>query len=430
MKMDTVISVKNVSKKFKLYNSPKDRLKEAFHPRRKKYHQDFWALRDISFDVPKGTTMGIIGQNGCGKSTLLQIICGILRASSGHVKTNGRISALLELGAGFNPDFTGRQNVYMSGALKGFTKKEMDERFDDIVSFANIGDFIEQPVKTYSSGMYVRLAFACAVNVDPDILVIDEALAVGDDMFKRRCYRKLEDFKEQGKTILFVSHSLGTITSICDRAVLLDKGKIVQIGKPKDVVNTYSKFLAEREDAYAKRVVAEKNKKKKQEDERIQKPREASASEYRFGTGEAELVDVKIVNKKSGPVTILEFGENYIVKAKAFFKKDMEEPVIGFMVKTLSGLEIFGTSTLISDRSIGPVKAGTVVEAEFEYKMHLNPGSYSLTSSIAEFTSTDRLFHDRRMDVIVFKVIGIPKSYGLFNMDTSIRLKIYNEHKK
>lgn len=421
MKMDTAISVKNVSKKYKLYNSPKDRLKEAFHPRRKKYHRDFWALQDISFDVPKGTTMGIIGQNGCGKSTLLQIICGILQASSGHVKTNGRISALLELGTGFNPDFTGRQNVYMSGAVKGFTKKEMDERFDDIVSFADIGDFIKQPVKTYSSGMYVRLAFACAVNVDPDILVIDEALAVGDDMFKRRCYRKLEDFKKQGKTILFVSHSLGTITSMCDRGVLLDKGKMVQVGKPKDVVKTYNRILHEREEALAKRLGSDKN----QKDERFQKPEAVSMSECRFGTGHAELLDIKILNKKGASVIVFVTGENYLIDVTAVFRKDVEAPVIGFTVKTLNGVEVFGTSTFIANCPIGPVKAGTIVKAEFEQKMQLNPGSYSLTLAIAELVcDNSRIFLDRRMDVIVFKVIAKKASYGLVNVDTAVRLTV------
>ncbi len=242
MKMDTAISVKSVSKKYKLYNSPKDRLKEAFHPRRKKYHKDFWALRDISFNVPKGTTIGIIGQNGCGKSTLLQIICGIVQPFSGHVNTNGRISALLELGAGFNPDFTGRQNVYMSGAVKGFTKKEMDERFDDIVSFADIGNFIEQPVKTYSSGMYVRLAFACAVNVDPDILVVDEALAVGDASFQRKCFERMKQLKAK-KTILYVSHAIPSVRLFCDQVIWLDKGHIVNIGHPIEVTNQYLKYI-------------------------------------------------------------------------------------------------------------------------------------------------------------------------------------------
>jgi len=354
-----------------------------------------------------------------GKSTLLQIICGILRASSGHVKTNGRISALLELGAGFNLDFTGRQNIYINGAVKGFTKKEMDERFDDIESFADIDDFIEQPVKTYSSGMYVRLAFACAVNVDPDILVIDEALAVGDDMFKRRCYRKLEDFKKQGKTILFVSHNLATVTSICNRAAVLDKGKMVEVGKPKNVVKTYNRILHEIEETLAKRLRSDKN----QKDERFQKPEALSMSECRFGTGHAELLDIKILNKKGESVIVLVTGENFIIDATAIFKKDIEAPVIGFTVKTLNGLEVFGTSTFVADCPIGPVKAETIVKAEFEQKMQLNPGSYSLTLAIAELgCNNSRIFLDRRMDVIVFKVIAKKASYGLVNMNTAVRL--------
>jgi len=423
MKMDTAISVKNVSKKFKLYKSSKDRLKEAFHPRRKKYHQDFWALQDISFDVSRGTTMGIIGQNGCGKSTLLQIICGILRASSGHVKTNGRISALLELGAGFNPDFTGRQNVYMSGAVKGFTKKDMDERFDDIVSFADIGDFIEQPVKTYSSGMYVRLAFACAVNVDPDILVIDEALAVGDDMFKRRCYRKLEDFKKQDKTILFVSHSPATITSMCDCVVLLDKGKIVQIGNSRNVVKTYSKMLAAREETYVKKLKGNDNQKSvKQEDERLQKPVDASDSECRYGTGEVAIRKFEIFNEDGDPVTVIETGKRYIFKTTVLFKKNVMEPAIGISILTLTGIEIFGTSTEVSSYSMGPVKANTLIVAEFDQVITLNPGSYAVNVSVAEFVSHQRVFLDRRLDMLTFKVIGNAESYGLVNMNVKISI--------
>ncbi len=250
MNNNIAISVKNISKIYKMYRSPSERFKELLHPFNKKYHQEFQALKNINLDIQKGTTFGIIGQNGSGKSTLLQIITGIIRPTSGTVKVKGRVSALLDLGAGFHREFTGRENVFMQGILMRISRQEMERQFDEIVSFADIGDFIDQPAKTYSSGMYARLAFATAINVNPDILIIDEILAVGDAMFQHRCHRKLEEFQNLGKTIIFVSHSLGVITKICNRAILLDRGNILETGNPEDLVNTYKKLSEEREKQY------------------------------------------------------------------------------------------------------------------------------------------------------------------------------------
>jgi len=237
------VSVQNVSKKFRLFGSPKDRLREALHPFKRKYHHEFWALKDISFEVPRGMTFGIVGRNGSGKSTLLQIICSVMRPTSGTVSVNGRVSALLELGAGFNPEFTGRENVLLKGAIMGFARSEMEERLPLIENFADIGEFIDQPVKTYSSGMFVRLAFAAAINVDPDILIVDEALAVGDAKFQHKCYNKFLEFQKKGKTILFVSHSTDAIVRHCDCAVLLENGKLLESGEPKTVTNYYLDLL-------------------------------------------------------------------------------------------------------------------------------------------------------------------------------------------
>jgi len=237
------VSVQNVSKKFRLFNSPKERFLEVLHPFNKKYHREFWALTDINFEVAKGTTVGIIGRNGSGKSTLLQIICSILRPTSGIVTTNGRISSLLTLGAGFNPEFTGRDNVLMNGALMGFSREEMKERLPAIEAFADIGEFIDQPVKIYSSGMFVRLAFAAAINVDPDILVVDEVLAVGDAKFQHKCFNKFFEFQEADKTILFVSHNIDAVIRHCDHAILLEKGRIIEKGEPKTIGNYYTDLL-------------------------------------------------------------------------------------------------------------------------------------------------------------------------------------------
>lgn len=242
--MDNIaISVKNLSKKYHLYESPKHRLKEALHPFRKKYHHDFWALKDVSFEAKKGETVGIIGKNGSGKSTLLQILSGVLQPTKGEAVVNGRVSALLELGTGFDPAFTGRQNVYMNGALMGLTRKEMDKRFQAIAGFADIGEFIDQPVKTYSSGMYVRLAFAAAINVNPDILIVDEALAVGDIAFRNKCMARINEMRDRGTTILFVSHDLGTLQMICNGAVWLNNGQIVSVGDPIAVCQEFYAFM-------------------------------------------------------------------------------------------------------------------------------------------------------------------------------------------
>ncbi len=250
MNNNIAIRVENLNKIYKMYRSPSERFKELLHPFKKKYHQEFQALRDINLDIKKGTTFGIIGQNGSGKSTLLQIITGIIRPTSGTVRVKGRISALLELGAGFHREFTGRENVFMQGMLMRMKREEIEKHFDEILSFADIGEFIDQPVKTYSSGMYARLAFATAINVNPDILIIDEILAVGDDTFQRRCHSKLEEFKNSGKTIIFVSHNLSEISKICNRAILLDRGNILDDGNPEDLVYAYNELSAEREKQY------------------------------------------------------------------------------------------------------------------------------------------------------------------------------------
>ncbi|WKZ32190.1 MAG: ABC transporter ATP-binding protein [Thermodesulfobacteriota bacterium] len=418
----TAIRINNVSKSYRMYPAPADRMKELLHPFGKKYHKDFWALRDVSLEVPKGTTFGIVGQNGSGKSTLLQIIAGILSPTTGSVEVSGRISALLELGAGFNKEFTGRENVFLQGAMRGISREEMEEKFDSITAFADIGHFIDQPVKKYSSGMYVRLAFACAINIDPEILIVDEALAVGDAMFQRRCYRRLEEFQKSGKTILFVSHNVGTVTSICTQAMFLDRGRVVCMGSPKEVVNAYSKALAEREAEYARKMsggkdAAATNWTEDGEDERVE-----GTGEFRFGAGGAELKEIELLNGNGEPTTFVEAGEPYTVRARVLFKKDMEEPVLGFMIKTLNGLELSGASTESAKTPIGAVKKGDVREIRFDQKMNLNPGQYAITSSVAEFDKSERVFHDRRLDVIFFKVIGTTGSHGLIDCNSSISL--------
>ena len=428
MEDNIAISVKNLSKNYKIYNSPIHRLKEFLHPFKEKYHTTFCALRDINFDIPKGTTFGIVGQNGSGKSTLLQIITGIIRPTDGTVNVNGKISALLELGAGFHREFTGRENVYLQGALMSINREEIDAQFSHIERFADIGSFIDQPVKTYSSGMYVRLAFATAINVNADILIIDEVLAVGDDMFKRRCYRKLEEFQEQGKTILFVSHSLPTVASVCNSAMLLDKGNILRVGDTKDVINVYSKLVSVREEEYLRKA----NNKNKihnlirdEPDDRFEGPKSVTDSEYRYGSGGAEFLDIELLNRKNEKVHILEHGENFTIRASILFKKSMNNPMIGYKIRTLTGIDVSGTNTTIANTPTGKVEEGCIATIEFNQKMTLNKGSYTLTTGVSEEVSKQMIYHDRRMDAIVFNVLGnSPKSGGLVDMDTSIHFTL------
>lgn len=416
---DIAISVRNLSKKYQLYDSPQHRLKEALNPFRKKYHRDFWVLKDINLEIPRGSTFGIVGQNGSGKSTLLQVICGILQPTQGEVMANGRISALLELGSGFNKAFTGRENVFMQGAIMGIERKEMEERFDRIADFADIGYFIDQPVKTYSSGMYVRLAFACAINVDPEILIVDEALAVGDAMFQRRCYRRLDEFQKSGKTILFVSHNLATVMSICTTAAFLDKGKIIQTGKPKDVVNVYSKVLAEREEEYARRVRGEKKEAAPREtDERLSTP-----EELHFGSGGAEILDCMILTRQGEETTVLQKGERYIFRTTVHFNKDVQEPSFGINITTPTGLEIYSPSTSAAKLNVEPIEENTTVVAEFEMMIDLNIGDYFVNVNIAEFLPSTRVFLDRHLDVLKFKVISDTTINGLIDSRAKMRIR-------
>jgi len=419
MKNDIAISVQNLSKSYKMYRSPTDRIKEFLHPGKKSFHQKFWALREVSFDIEKGTTFGIIGQNGSGKSTLLQLISGIIRPTNGSVTVKGRISALLELGAGFHRDFSGRENVFMQGALMGINRKEMEKNFDSIEEFADIGKFIDQPVKTYSSGMYVRLAFATAVNIDPDILIIDEVLAVGDDMFRRRCYKKLEDFQEQKKTILFVSHSLPTVTSICKEAVLIDRGNLLQIGSPKKIVNAYSEILAEREIEYAKRLRGSKTITKKAMDERLDID---NSSEHRFGTGEAEIKEFHIIDDKEQETNVLSIGQRYKFRTTVHFKKDVLMPDIGISIITLTGFEIYGICPTVAKLPMDPVESNSTIMVEFDLINNFNPGVYSVNVSVAEHLPQERVFLQRHLDMQTFKVVGDIKSYGLVDMNAKIKV--------
>ena len=422
--MSFSVRIENISKVYRIYDKPQHKLKEAIlrgaFRRSAAYHREFWALRDINLVIPKGETLGILGQNGSGKSTILEIIAGVIQPTSGTLEINGRISALLELGAGFNRDFTGRENVFMSGAILGIPKYEMERRFDDIVAFADIGEFIDQPVKTYSSGMFVRLAFATAVQVDPDILIIDEALAVGDLNFRNRCYRKIEEIKKAGTTVLFVSHDTMAVRSLCTKAILMDRGKILESGTTNDVINAYHKLMAEKEEQYIRRL---KGTLKIDMDERFTAPNQkGSDGEFRYGSGEAKIIDYQLLDMNGNSAECLETQEPFTIRSTALFYKDINEPLMGMTIKTLSGIEVGGTSTYHSEKPIDTVLAGTMITVEFTQKNILHPGEYTLSVGVSENTENGIRPLDRRFDVVPFRVTGKTKSYGIVDMGTEIKI--------
>ncbi len=437
---DYAIKVDNVSKLYKLYDKPSDRFKEALGlSRGKKLYKEHYALHDLSFDIKKGECVGIIGTNGAGKSTILKIITGVLNPTEGSVNIDGRISALLELGAGFNQEYTGIENVYLNGSMIGFTKEEIDAKMDDILSFADIGDFVYQPVKTYSSGMFVRLAFAVAINIEPEILIVDEALSVGDVFFQNKCYRKFEEFKEQGKTILFVSHDLGSIAKYCDRVVLLNKGRKMDEGIPADMIDLYKKLLVNQVDdegndvsALADRFVSSNGGSTGQtgdgqSDESAGKlwkdSFEINPNVNPYGDGSAEIIDFAVIDEKGNLTTSLEKGKKFTIKSKVKFNKDLEDPIFTYTFKNIQGTAITGTNTMYEDVSTGGVKEGDVYVATFEQVMNLQGGEYLLSISCTGYTDGDFTAYNRLYDLLNITVISDKNTVGYYDMFSDVKLE-------
>src|SRR5579862_2417815 len=347
-----VVLLQNVSKLYKLYRSPSDRLREALPFVRRPFHTDFWALRDIGFQVEKGETLALVGPNGSGKSTLLQIVAGILQPTQGRVVTRGRIAALLELGAGFNPEFSGRENVFLNGEIMGLSRAEIERAMPSIEAFAEIGEFIARPVKEYSSGMYVRLAFSTAIHVDPEILIVDEALAVGDAVFANRCVRKFEELRERKITVLFVSHDLGLVKQLSDRAILLLHGRIAAQGAPSDVINRYIGLVLEKEEP----------KDKKEENLR---------ASFRHGDGSSEIVDVQILNARGEVASAVAAGERITVRVRSRFRQPKSDPMVGILIRTRIGMDVYGTNTRIEQVALGDFRAGDELEVDFHMECWL-----------------------------------------------------------
>jgi ABC-type polysaccharide/polyol phosphate transport system ATPase subunit len=426
--MATALRVENVSKQYRIYDHPGDRLKESLTRGRWKRHREFWALRDVSFEVEAGTTTGIIGPNGCGKSTLLQIITGTLEPTHGHVHHEGRIAALLELGAGFNPEFTGLENIYLNAALMGFSKSETEARMAEIKRFAEIGDFVKQPVKTYSSGMYIRLAFAIAVSADPQILIVDEALAVGDAVFQQRCLRRIKEMQENGATILFVSHDPHTIRALCTRAILFNYGRVEADGKPSDVLNRYQKIIMSRQAAYeAARLVAD------EADEAddlalLDEQFKPLGYTYRHGDGTAEILSVDLMDAARREIEFVETGEAVLVRIRARLHADANDPICGFLIRDRHGIHIYGTNTEIQQSYFGRVRSGEVVEATFAFNCWLGVGEFSITAAVH---SAGGISFDWMDDVAFFRVMSPVAIEGIANLNASVttrRLALRAEH--
>jgi lipopolysaccharide transport system ATP-binding protein len=392
-----LLHVQNVSKVYRLYRRPVDRLLEILPFSKQNRPTEFWALRDVTFSVERGEVFSLIGANGSGKSTLLQIVCGILEPTRGRVVTKGRIAALLELGAGFNPEFTGRENVYLNGEILGIAQREMERVFPEIEKFAEIGGFIDRPVKEYSSGMYVRLAFATAIHVDPEILIVDEALAVGDAIFANRCVKKFEDLKKRGVTVLFVSHDLGLVKRLSDRAALMVDGRVAAIGSPKEVVNRYVGMVLERD----------------------QPKREASKAggTFRHGDGASTIESVELMDTSGAAVRNVQPGEALTVRVRARAERELDEPVVGVLIRNRLGIDVYGTNTRIEGVDLGRVKAGETFEVGFTFDCLLTRQDYTLTvaTQYREGYSQDWLD-----DVIAFSVVDARDVAGFANFKTKV----------
>lgn len=427
---DIAISVNNVSKMYKLYDNPMDRLKESLGLTRQKKYKEHYALHDVSFQVERGECVGIIGTNGSGKSTILKIITGVLNQTQGEVVVNGRISALLELGAGFNMEYTGIENVYLNGTMIGFTKEEIDAKLQAILDFADIGDFVYQPVKTYSSGMFVRLAFAVAINIEPEILIVDEALSVGDVFFQAKCYRKFEEFKKMGKTILMVSHDLSSISKYCDKVILLNHGVKMDEGEPKEIVDLYKKVLVGQagEDAgQAEAVieVAEENQEKKNLEtaDKWVRPFQMNPQLLEYGDKRVKIRDFTIQDAKGNYTNTIEKNTTFKILVSIQFETKVQEPIVAYTFKNVHGTEITGTNTMYEKMDIRPCEEGEEVIITFTQKMNLQGGEYLLSLGCTGYQNGSFTVFHRLYDVCNITVVSNKNTVGFYDMNSEITVE-------
>lgn len=422
------IQVKNLEKVYKLYDRPSDRLKETLGFGRGKRHTEHHALKGVNLTIRQGETVGIIGTNGSGKSTILKIITGVLNPTGGEVAVNGRISALLELGAGFNMEYNGIENIYLNGTMIGFSEKEIDEKMNDILEFADIGEYVHQPVKTYSSGMFVRLAFAVAINIEPEILIVDEALSVGDVFFQAKCYHKFEEFKKMGKTIVFVSHDLSSISKYCDRVVLLNQGVKLGEGKPKEMIDAYKQVLV------GQYTIAESAEENLLEDAGLRSlaagesgaaaDKEANVNPelLEYGSKKAVITEYFIEDEKERKTTAIIKGSLFHIHMKVEMEEDIAAPVFAFTIKNIKGTEITGTNTMYEKAFLESVKAGETKEIIFTQKMDLQGGEYLLSLGVTGYEGDVFTVYHRLYDVLNLTVISDKDTVGFYDMNSTIRI--------
>ena len=426
MEKNLAISVQDVTKIYRLYDKPIDRLLEAMSITKKTYHKKFFALDKISFEIEKGTTVGIIGTNGSGTSTILKIITGVLNPSSGKVEVDGNISALLELGAGFNMDYTGIENIYMNGTMMGFSREEMEKKLPEILEFADIGDFVHQPVKTYSSGMFVRLAFALAINVEPEILIVDEALSVGDVFFQSKCYKKMDEIRQKGTTILMVTHDMGSVIKYCDKVILLNKGSFVAEGNAGEIVDLYKKILANRFEP-EQEAEDEKNSGGAAVLESGKLMKEAlslNPNVTEYGDGRAEIYDLGLIDSKGEISNLLIKGEEFTIKERIRFFADIKQPIFTYTIKDKKGTELSGTNTMFELIDVQEVHPGDTYDVEFKQKMNLQGGEYLVSMSCTGFENGQHVVYHRLYDVANITVISNKNTVGIYDMESKVSVSL------
>ena len=434
MENDIAIKVTDLEKVYKLYDKPSDRLKEALHIGRGKHHTEHRALKGVSMTIRQGECVGIIGTNGSGKSTILKIITGVLSPTAGEVEVNGRISALLELGAGFNMEYNGIENIYLNGTMIGFSKKEIDQKLDEILAFADIGDYVYQPAKTYSSGMFVRLAFAVAINIDPEILIVDEALSVGDVFFQAKCYHKFEEFKEMGKTIVFVSHDLSSISKYCDRVVLLNQGIKLGEGAPKQMIDTYKQVLVGQytaPESEGERLLDDEQLREmaaKGVDGSKQKGRTAGGIAenpelLEYGSKKAKITEYYITDEKGTRTSTILKGSVFTIHMRVKMTENIAAPIFAFTIKNVRGTEITGTNTMFEKAFLESVEAGETKEITFTQDMNLQGGDYLLSLGVTGYEEDDFTVYHRLYDVLNVTVISDKDTVGFYDMNSTVTVK-------
>lgn len=401
--MEDIIKIKNLTKSYKMYSNKKSRLIEAIFPKINK-HTEFKALNNLNLNVSKGEVLGILGKNGAGKSTLLKIITGVVVPNSGSIKINGRISSLLELGTAFNMELTGEENIYQHGQVMGMTKEEVENKKQEIIDFADIGDHLYQPVKTYSSGMFARLAFACAINVDPDILIVDEVLSVGDMAFQLKCFKKFEEFKKKGKTILFVTHNISDIIRNCTRTIILKEGEKIFDGNVKEGVELYKKIIVG---------IEETEETKKSENDTL----------ITYGNGKAQIIDYKILNSNNQEIKVFENDEEVTIRLKIKFNEDIKDPIFAVAIKDFKGLELISTNTMVEYKETGNYKKGEEAVVEFRQTIPLAPNKYAISFGCTKINEKGELeVYDRKYDAILIELMSKKAIGGIVEMKTKINI--------